>query len=162
MSGAIPLSNVGFEVIRIRGSHHILRYEDGRSTIVASVFCEHIEEPLGPRRRGDLPGEDFLCVHGSAIVRGIRVVSCANHCSFERDAGKQTLAPAVGVDCGYWRDRSLRVPTYGPSGHANVTSQRYVRVSEEGFHGGIRVEDHHEFRHLSTNLGAEARSTSPL
>jgi hypothetical protein len=94
---------------------------------VASVFCEHLacehlEQPLGPRRRGDLSGKNFLCGHWSAIIRGIRVVSCANHCPFKGDAGKQTLAPAVGIDCGYWRDRSLHVPTYRPGGHTNATS----------------------------------------
>ncbi len=38
------LSNVGFEVIRIRGSHHFLRHEDGRSTIVSV----HAGEAIGP------------------------------------------------------------------------------------------------------------------
>lgn len=28
------LGKAGFEVIRIRGSHHFLRHEDGRSTVV--------------------------------------------------------------------------------------------------------------------------------
>ena len=148
---------IGFGTFRVK--------ERAVRTGVASAFCEHLacehlEQPHGTKWRSDLPGENLFRGHWSAIILGIRIVSCANHCPFKGDTGKQTLAPAVGVDCGYWRDRNLRVPTHGPSGRTNATSQRYVCVSREGFHGGIRVEDHHEFRHLSTNLEAEARPTS--
>ena len=38
------LANAGFHVIRIRGSHHFLRHEDGRSTVVPV----HSGETLGP------------------------------------------------------------------------------------------------------------------
>ena len=132
---------------------------------VASAFgedlaCKYLDQTRGPRRRGDLPGENLLRGHAPTIILGIRVISCANDCPFKRDTGKQTLAPAVSVDCGYGRDRSLCVPTYGAGSYTNVTSQRDVHVSREGFHSVIRVEDHHEFRHLSTNLEAEACSTS--
>jgi predicted RNA binding protein YcfA (HicA-like mRNA interferase family) len=34
----------GFQVIRVRGSHHFLRHEDGRSTVVPA----HSGETLGP------------------------------------------------------------------------------------------------------------------
>ncbi len=80
---------------------------------VASAFCEdlaceHLDQPRGPMRRGDLSGENLLRGHASTVILSIRVISCANDCPFKRDTGKQTLAPAVGVDCGYGRDRSLR------------------------------------------------------
>src|SRR5215831_1722369 len=94
---------------------------------VASAFgehlaCEHLDQPRGPRWRVDLPRENLLWAHSPTVILGIRVVSCANHCPFQRDTGKQTLAPAVGIDCGYRRDRSLRIPTYRSGGHTNVTS----------------------------------------
>jgi len=38
------LQKVGFEVIRIKGSHHFLRHPDGRSTVVPI----HRGETLGP------------------------------------------------------------------------------------------------------------------
>jgi predicted RNA binding protein YcfA (HicA-like mRNA interferase family) len=38
------LSRVGFEVVRIRGSHHFLRHLDGRTTVVPV----HGSETLGP------------------------------------------------------------------------------------------------------------------
>jgi predicted RNA binding protein YcfA (HicA-like mRNA interferase family) len=38
------LRKAGFEVIRVRGSHHFLRYEDGRSTVVPV----HAGETIGP------------------------------------------------------------------------------------------------------------------
>ncbi|MDQ3563385.1 MAG: type II toxin-antitoxin system HicA family toxin [Pseudomonadota bacterium] len=38
------LSKAGFEVIRIKGSHHFLRHEDGRSTVVTV----HTGEAIGP------------------------------------------------------------------------------------------------------------------
>jgi hypothetical protein len=47
------------------------------------------------------------------------------------------------------------VPTYGASGHTDIASERDIHVAREGFHGFIRVENHHEFRYLSTNLEAE-------
>jgi predicted RNA binding protein YcfA (HicA-like mRNA interferase family) len=38
------LRNAGFEVIRIKGSHHFLRHADGRTTIVPV----HAGETIGP------------------------------------------------------------------------------------------------------------------
>jgi predicted RNA binding protein YcfA (HicA-like mRNA interferase family) len=36
------LRQAGFEVVRIRGSHHFLRHPDGRSTVVPVHSTEHI------------------------------------------------------------------------------------------------------------------------
>ncbi len=36
------LQRFGFEVIRVRGSHHFLRHPDGRSTVVPSHGKENI------------------------------------------------------------------------------------------------------------------------
>ena len=36
------LRQAGFEIIRIRGSHHFLRHPDGRATVVAVHSGEHI------------------------------------------------------------------------------------------------------------------------
>ena len=38
------LGQYGFEVIRVRGSHHFLRHEDGRVTVVPV----HASETIGP------------------------------------------------------------------------------------------------------------------
>jgi predicted RNA binding protein YcfA (HicA-like mRNA interferase family) len=38
------LSEAGFEVIRVKGSHHVLRHTDGRSTVVPV----HAGETIGP------------------------------------------------------------------------------------------------------------------
>ena len=38
------LCKAGFEVVRIRGSHHFLRHPDGRVTVVAV----HSNEQIGP------------------------------------------------------------------------------------------------------------------
>jgi predicted RNA binding protein YcfA (HicA-like mRNA interferase family) len=38
------LERVGFRVLRIKGSHHFLRHEDGRSTVVPV----HSGETIGP------------------------------------------------------------------------------------------------------------------
>jgi len=38
------LGRVGFEVIRVKGSHHFLRHSDGRSTVVPV----HSGETIGP------------------------------------------------------------------------------------------------------------------
>lgn len=38
------LNRLGFEVVRIKGSHHFLRHEDGRSTVVPI----HAGETIGP------------------------------------------------------------------------------------------------------------------
>ena len=38
------LTKGGFQVIRVRGSHHFLRHDDGRSTVVPV----HSGETLGP------------------------------------------------------------------------------------------------------------------
>jgi predicted RNA binding protein YcfA (HicA-like mRNA interferase family) len=38
------LKKIGFNVVRIRGSHHFLRHEDGRVTVVPV----HSGETLGP------------------------------------------------------------------------------------------------------------------
>lgn len=37
------LRKANFEVVRIKGSHHFLRHEDGRTTVVPV----HAENPLG-------------------------------------------------------------------------------------------------------------------
>jgi predicted RNA binding protein YcfA (HicA-like mRNA interferase family) len=55
------LHKLGFEVVRIRGSHHLLRHEDGRTTVVPV----HAGETIGPGllskilRDCDLSREDF-------------------------------------------------------------------------------------------------------
>jgi predicted RNA binding protein YcfA (HicA-like mRNA interferase family) len=38
------LSKAGFEVLRVRGSHHFLRHADGRATVVSV----HAGETVGP------------------------------------------------------------------------------------------------------------------
>jgi predicted RNA binding protein YcfA (HicA-like mRNA interferase family) len=38
------LGNGGFSIVRIKGSHHFLRHQDGRSTVVPS----HSGETIGP------------------------------------------------------------------------------------------------------------------
>jgi len=38
------LGKLGFSVLRIKGSHHFLRHDDGRSTVVPS----HSGETIGP------------------------------------------------------------------------------------------------------------------
>jgi predicted RNA binding protein YcfA (HicA-like mRNA interferase family) len=38
------LAKVGFRVLRVKGSHHFLRHEDGRSTVVPA----HSGETIGP------------------------------------------------------------------------------------------------------------------
>ena len=38
------LERVGFRVLRVKGSHHFLRHEDGRSTVVPV----HSGETIGP------------------------------------------------------------------------------------------------------------------
>ena len=38
------LAKVGFDVVRVKGSHHFLRHSDGRSTVVPT----HSGETLGP------------------------------------------------------------------------------------------------------------------
>ena len=38
------LAKAGFQVLRIRGSHHFLRHQDGRSTVVPT----HSGETIGP------------------------------------------------------------------------------------------------------------------
>jgi predicted RNA binding protein YcfA (HicA-like mRNA interferase family) len=38
------LSKLGFQVIRVKGSHHFLRHQDGRATVVPV----HTGETIGP------------------------------------------------------------------------------------------------------------------
>ncbi len=38
------LTKAGFHVVRVKGSHHFLRHEDGRSTVVPA----HSGETIGP------------------------------------------------------------------------------------------------------------------
>ena len=55
------LQKFGFAVVRIRGSHHLLRHEDGRTTVVPV----HAGDSIGPGllskilRDCDLSREDF-------------------------------------------------------------------------------------------------------
>ena len=47
VTGSDPLAalaKAGFTVIRVKGSHHFLRHEDGRSTVVPA----HLGETIGP------------------------------------------------------------------------------------------------------------------
>jgi predicted RNA binding protein YcfA (HicA-like mRNA interferase family) len=38
------LAKIGFRVLRVKGSHHFLRHQDGRSTVVPT----HSGETIGP------------------------------------------------------------------------------------------------------------------
>jgi predicted RNA binding protein YcfA (HicA-like mRNA interferase family) len=40
----VALAKAGFAVIRVKGSHHFLRHQDGRSTVVPA----HSGETIGP------------------------------------------------------------------------------------------------------------------
>jgi predicted RNA binding protein YcfA (HicA-like mRNA interferase family) len=40
----VALALTGFQVVRVKGSHHFLRHADGRSTVVPA----HAGETLGP------------------------------------------------------------------------------------------------------------------
>jgi len=44
------LRRAGFVLIRVRGSHHFLRHEDGRATVVPV----HAGETIGPGLRSDI------------------------------------------------------------------------------------------------------------
>ncbi|BAP54854.1 hypothetical protein THII_0557 [Thioploca ingrica] len=46
----MALNKAGFTVIRIRGSHHILKHQDGRSTVVPV----HFGEDIGPGLLGKI------------------------------------------------------------------------------------------------------------
>ena len=49
--GAIKaLRHAGFEVLRVKGSHHLLRHPDGRTTVVPV----HAGETLGPGLLGQI------------------------------------------------------------------------------------------------------------
>lgn len=56
------LSKAGFEVVRVKGSHHFLRHEDGRATVVPI----HAGETIGPGlllkilRDTDLTRDEFI------------------------------------------------------------------------------------------------------
>ncbi len=60
MTGKVPrvtgkeevaaLGRLGFEVIRVRGSHHLLRHPDGRATVVPV----HRGETIGPGLLGKI------------------------------------------------------------------------------------------------------------
>src|SRR5215813_6079532 len=81
---------------------------------VASAFgehlaCEHLDQPRGPRWKVDLPRENLLWAHSPTVILGIRVVSCANHCPFQRVAGKQTLTKAAKIDYGHPGDRGVHI-----------------------------------------------------
>jgi len=45
----VALRKAGFEVIRIKGSHHFLRHPDGRSTVIPSIEVKRWD--LGLRRK---------------------------------------------------------------------------------------------------------------
>lgn len=44
------LARFGFEVVRVRGSHHFLRHQDGRTTVVPV----HGKETIGPGLLGKI------------------------------------------------------------------------------------------------------------
>ncbi len=44
------LATIGFEVVRVRGSHHFLRHADGRTTVVPV----HGKETIGPGLMGKI------------------------------------------------------------------------------------------------------------
>lgn len=50
------LSVAGFKVVRVRGSHHYLRHEDGRGTV---IFV-HSGETIGPGLLHKIPQETGL------------------------------------------------------------------------------------------------------
>ncbi len=58
------LQTIGFETVRIKGSHHFLRHSDGRSTVVPV----HAGETIGPGlmakvlRDCDLSREEFIAL----------------------------------------------------------------------------------------------------
>ena len=139
--------------------HHVAPHAGMALALGEHLVGEHLDQSLGPRRRGNLPGENLLRGHAAAVIFGIRVITCANHRPFQRDPSKQALAPAVRIDSGDWRDPNFSVPPEGPGSYTNIAAQREVHVVREGLHSSISVEDQHQFCHLRTNLQTKACPT---
>src|SRR5439155_9687591 len=87
-----------------------------------------------------------------AVIAEIRFPLRSNHRAFQGHAGKETLAPAVGINCSRRCDSARRSAAYWSCRSTDVSANRHVASTRKRSHGSVIVEDNHEIGHLRADL----------
>src|SRR5437762_6654858 len=104
------------------------------------------------------PTQNLIGPDRPPVIAGIGIPLRSNHCAFQGDAGKETLALAVGVNCSRRCDCAFRSATHWACSGADIRSDRDVSSPGKCSDGAVIIENDHEIRHLRTDLKAPSRA----
>jgi hypothetical protein len=113
----------------------------------------------------------FENIHGRdrfPVVAVICFLLRRNHCAFDGRAREKSLAPAISIDRGLGRNRSLCIAPDWTRGHTGIDPESHVTATRKRAHGGIVIKNKNEISFLRTSLqtpagtaGANERRTGP-
>ena len=116
------------------------------------LVAERATEWRGARWRRREPIQNFIGPDRPAVVAEIGIPLRSNYCAFQGHTGKETLAPAVGINCSRRCDSARRSAAYWSGGSTDVCANRHVAATGKRSHGSVIVEDNHKIGHLRADL----------
>src|SRR5260370_24479003 len=94
--------------------------------------------------RGYPPLQNLIGPDRPAVIAEIGIPLRSNHCAFQRHAGKETFALAVGVNCSCRCDRAFRGAAYWSCRGADIRANRYVASTGKRSHCIVLIETNHK------------------
>src|SRR5260370_36592368 len=108
---------------------------------------------------GRHPTQNLIGPDRPAVVAEIRIPLRSNHCAFQRHAGKETFALAVGVNCSCRCDCAFRRAAYWSCRSADIRTNRHSTSTGQSLDSAVIVENNHEIGHLRPDLKTPFRAS---
>ena len=122
------------------------------------LVTERATQRRSARWRSRDPTENLIGPDRPPVIAGIGIPLRSNHCAFQGHAGKETLAPAVGVNRSGRCDCTRRSAAYRACSGADIRSDRDVSSTGKRPDGAVIIENDDEIGHLRTDLKAPSRA----
>src|SRR5438128_3570460 len=104
------------------------------------------------------PTQNLIGPNRSPVVAEIRIPLRSYYCAFQGHAGKETFAPAVGVNRSRRCDCARRGAAYRSCRGTHICANRHVASTGKCSDRAVIVENNHEIGHLRTDLKTPSRA----
>ena len=116
------------------------------------LVTERAAQRGSARWRSCDPTQNLIGPDRPTVIAEIRIPLRSYYCAFQGHAGKETFAPAVGVNRSRRCDCARRSSAYRSCRGTDICANRYVASTGKRSHGTIIVENNHEIGHLRADL----------